>query len=162
MKPTYNPPAPTITVQMLTAAALGQFPEQDVDDVSLDYPKDAAQQIAHAYEEGFDAYLLARKLQDGDPKGWSAMRMEFLESLQDIDETVINHINALRRTWVEENKIEPPFAIGTRIAQGTIWSLHPIAGTYWVDATQPGDQHMHLIAVRFEDADSLEQDQATA
>ena len=136
-------PRPKITKEMVLEAAKGI-----AENIGGD-----AETIARHYRHPMDGYELAREL---DPYEGLDLTMQDVMELDNLSGIVSDLHRKAEKKWVEENNIQPPLPIGTRITQGVIDSVFEYsAATYRVKengCTQKG----RFLLIRFEDAVAVE------
>ena len=108
-----------------------------------------AETIAKHYRHPMDGYELARELDRY--AGWD-LTMPDVEELDCMSSIVSDLHRKAEKKWVDENDIQPPLPVGTRITQGVIDSVcDQSAARYRVKengCTQAG----RFLLIRFEDA----------
>jgi hypothetical protein len=77
-----------------------------------------AEDMAHEYSRGDNGYELAKKL---DGRGYMP-DAEMVESLDLMDSEVDNEYRKYCWEWVKKENIQPPFPVGTKIENNTIFS----------------------------------------
>lgn len=98
---------PKITKEMVLEAAKEIAEKLDGD----------AETIADHYRHPMDVYELARELDRY--AGWD-LTMPDVEELDCLSSIVSDLHRKAEKKWVEENDIQPPLPIGTRIKQGVV------------------------------------------
>jgi len=68
--------------------------------------------IAKRYKHPMDGYELARKLENID--GWHVDRAT-MEELDELEHMVDRRVFLTEKVWADENNIQPPFPIGSRV-----------------------------------------------
>ena len=130
---------PKITKEMVLEAAKEIAEKLDGD----------SETIADHYRHPMDGYELARELDRY--AGWD-LTMPDVEELDCLSSIVSDLHRKAEKKWVEENDIQPPLPIGTRIKQGVIDSVcNHSAARYRVKengCTETG----RFLLIRFEDA----------
>lgn len=135
------PKAPSETTELLMAA-FTDFAKQNECDLET---------LVNAYKSclNSDGYEIGKYLDANC--GWD-VDLELVNQLDDLDYIANSYIEKLRKQWLEENKIEPPFLIGTKLDKGTIESIDTFyAGYYLVIPTEPCPHNGKLL-IKFENA----------
>jgi len=105
--------------------------------------------IAIHYRHGMDGYAIARDLEKYEG---CDMSMHEAEALDNMDMHVSDILTAAEKKWLEENNIQPPLPIGTRITQGVIEGISEYgAAKYKVKENGCTNPNRWLL-INFEDA----------
>lgn len=112
----------------------------------------SAKEFAEEYRDWFDSYELAKALDDNCSAGLCRNDIDQIEELQAIVEDAEKQ---LVKKWFEENNIQPPYPIGTRLKKGVIDGIYEYSpGYYTVQEDGCTDPNQRLL-VRFEDAQAI-------
>ena len=109
-----------------------------------------AETIAHHYRHPMDGYELARELDRY--AGWDYLTMFDVEELDNLSGIVSDLHRKAEKKWVEENNIQPPLPIGTRITQGVIDSVCDYSAAKYRVKENGCTQNGRFLLIKFEDA----------
>lgn len=111
-----------------------------------------AETIAKTWQPHMDGYELARELDKN--YYWDLTRDE-MEQLDDMGEIVNDLLSEAEKQWFEENNIQPPLPIGTRIKEGVIAGIDKYGvARYLVKENGCIDPNRHLL-IKFEAAEAV-------
>lgn len=130
---------PTVTKEMILEAATQIAERIDGD----------AETIAEYYEHPMDGYQIAKEL---DRNAYWDLTMSDVEELDDMSGIVDSLLAKAEKQWVEENNIQPPLPIGTRIEQGVIHSVCDYSAAKYRVKEDGCTQDGRFLLIRFEDA----------
>lgn len=108
-----------------------------------------AETIAQHYRHPMDGYELARELDRH--AGWD-LTMSDVEELDCMSGTVGDLHREAEKKWAEENDIQPPLPIGTRIKSGVISGVCQHSAARYLVKEYGCTQDGRWLLVKFEDA----------
>lgn len=120
---------------------------------NLDELPFTAKQFADEYEGCLDSYELAKKLDDNCGCSLSRNDLDAIEELQAIVEDAQKQ---LVEKWFEENDIQPPYPIGTRITKGVIDGIYEYIPAYYTVQEDDETDPTRRLLIRFEDAQTAQ------
>lgn len=134
---------PQITHEMKLAAA--QQVAANIGDAD-------AETIAETWQPHMDGYELARALDRNYYWDLTRDEMEELDCMQSIVDDLLREAE---KQWFEENNIQPPLPIGTRIKEGVIADIDKYGvARYLVKENGCTDPNRHLL-IKFEAAEAV-------
>lgn len=147
-------PRPTVTQEMKLEAARLLV-------AAVGWPADHADDIASQFNGSMDGYELAKELERWC--SWDVPR-DMMEELDGMQHHVDRLLAAAERKWFEENDIQPPHPIGTRIRDrrwkegevGRIDEIYPHGvARYLVKPDGQDDEASGIrrLIIKFEDAE---------
>ncbi|WMC11707.1 hypothetical protein PU634_04910 [Oceanimonas pelagia] len=158
--PMFNPPRPTLTPDMIKAAAekLVSQPYFPLDEIGVS-KDEAIEHLTCCYRHHMDSYELAKSLDDNH--GWHVNSV-LVDDLGCMGAFVSGALKEAERAWLAEHNIQPPLPVGTELNIGVITDVacHHSPGCYLVKLHDdgPDEQTGHRRSiVRFEDAKLKEQ-----
>lgn len=149
-----TPKRPTVSSEMVLAAAqelVGQqyFPLEQTRATK----EAAAQHLASCYCPGMGGYELARELDDDH--GWR-IDSHMVDELEVMGHMVDEQLMAAEAKWHKEHNIQPPYPVGTMIAEGEITSIYEHSPARYLVKThgQAPDSETgnRRLVIKFEDA----------
>jgi hypothetical protein len=130
---------PKITKEMILEAATKIAHSIDGD----------AETIAACYSHPMDGYQLAKEI---ERRAYWDLAMADVEEL-DVMSSIVSELHrAAEKKWAEENNIQPPLPIGTRITRGVIDSVCSHSAARYRVKENGCTQDGRFLLVRFEDA----------
>jgi hypothetical protein len=133
------PPAPKQTKEMLTEA-FAQF-AKEVFQCDLNT-------LVKAYMSyGPDSFRIAKEL---DSYGWD-LTIDDVNELEELHWIAERALTNARQKWVDDNKIEPPFEVGTELIHGVITGICEHSPARYL-VKRPTDGDTSRLLVKFEDA----------
>ena len=170
MKITYNPPRPSVNYEIKLQAAfefLQTNPDINPERVNQHSIEHMADDIAMHSTISSDGYELAKELEGRE--GWRNIDTDLVETLDSYSMYLHDKLEQAKRQWVEENNIQPPYPIGSRVRSllqwnnitGTITGISQYHAACYVvkkDGTAPNDTTRRMI--EYEAVELLEEAQS--
>lgn len=154
-KEMFNPPRPTLTPDMIKAAAdkLVSQPCFPLDDIGAS-KDEAIKELVDCYRHHMNGYELAKALDDDH--GWNISSM-VVDDLECMGYFASDMLTEAERAWVAECNIQPPLPVGAELDIGVITDIadHHSPGCYLVkEYGQESDSETgcRRLIVKFEDA----------
>ena len=109
--------------------------------------------LADTYSHSMDGYDLAKQLER--ECFWDVSRDQ-MEQLDEMECIVDDLYRSAEKAWFEDNDIQPPFPVGTKIKEGVIKGIYEYMPAYYqVKKYGCTDEGTHLL-IKFEDAVPVE------
>jgi len=133
------PKAPKETIELLTKA-FEQFAKDNDCDVNT---------LVTAYNDCYDTdgYEIAKRLDNF--YGWD-IDSEWVEKLDDLAWLASDELKKQREQWFNENNIDPPYEIGTKLDKGTIVGIDTYYSGYYL--VEQHNDSIGKLLLKFEDA----------